>query len=95
MPNYTYKCTCCSNRFDRFLPLSKYKEPQTCPECQGDTKRIIVNGHGGTHGDEAPWIQSTNVALTHKNLNHKWGKPITNRTELKQRMKEKGVHHTD
>lgn len=95
MPLYDYICTDCGHEFERFLPVERYKEPQSCLECQGPGKRIIVQGHGGTHGDEAAWIESTNVALTHKNPNHEFGKRITNRTELKARMEAKGVVHLD
>lgn len=49
-------------------------------------KRLITQGHGGTHGDEAAWIESTNVGLTGKH-----DAPVTNRTEWKKRMKEKGL----
>ena len=95
MPNYAYICICCGHEFDIFLPLSRYKEPQSCSKCQGDAKRVISLGHGGTHGDEAPWIESTNLALTNPNPNHEFGKRITNRTELKERMEAKGVVHLD
>ena len=95
MPLYDYICTDCGHEFDRFLPVIRYKEPQTCSKCAGPGKRIIVAGHGGTHGDEAPWIESTNLALTNPNPNHEFGKRITNRTELKERMEAKGVVHLD
>ena len=95
MPNYDYQCICCDEKKEFFLALSQLDNLQKCDFCGGDMKRLITQGHGGTHGDEAEWIRSTNIGLTHKNPNHKWGRPITNRTEYKQRMKEKGVVHTD
>lgn len=100
MPIYGYICTDCGHEFDRFLPLARYNEPQNCPECSGTARKVLTCVvHGDVPRSEkdrhSNWIETTNVGLTHKNPNHKWGKPITNRTELKKRMKEKGVVHTD
>ncbi len=103
MPNYDHECICCGHKKEVFLCINDLELPQTCVDCGGDMKRLITIGHGGVHGDvpisekdrHTNWIDTTNVGLTHKNPNHKYGRPITNRTELKQRMEEKGVVHTD
>lgn len=56
-------------------------------DCGGELVRLITQGHGGTHGDEAAWIASTNVALTHPRKD----RPVTTRTEWRQRIKDKGL----
>jgi len=44
MPIYSYQCenAGCEHAFDRSLPISKYKLPQDCPECEGSTKKLIT-----------------------------------------------------
>lgn len=39
MPLYEYQCAC-GKRFDRFLPLARYNEPQTCECGQVAEKRL-------------------------------------------------------
>lgn len=61
MPVYSY---CCANghRFDRYLPLARYAEPQTC-ECGADSKKSIypVAIRGDLPGYESPttgkWVE--------------------------------------
>jgi putative FmdB family regulatory protein len=33
MPTYTYRCESCTLDFEKFLPMSRFREPQACPEC--------------------------------------------------------------
>lgn len=33
MPTYAYRCPSCGSEFDKVLPLSRYDEPQDCPDC--------------------------------------------------------------
>ena len=45
MPTYEYKCLDCDIRFDRFQGITE--DPiQECPECSGQTKRLIGAGAG-------------------------------------------------
>ncbi len=45
MPNYDYKCLKCNNMFEMFQPMTA--DPiKTCPECDGDVKRLIGTGAG-------------------------------------------------
>lgn len=45
MPTYEYKCLDCGIRFDRFQSITE--DPiQECPECSGQTKRLIGAGAG-------------------------------------------------
>lgn len=39
MPNYSYKCKC-GKEFDRFRPMSEYKEPAKC-ECGRMAERSV------------------------------------------------------
>jgi len=41
MPVYTYKCTECAKKFDRFLKLAQFDEPQSCA-CGGRAERQVV-----------------------------------------------------
>ena len=45
MPTYEYKCLDCGIHFDRFQSITE--DPiQECPECSGQTKRLIGAGAG-------------------------------------------------
>lgn len=41
MPIYCYKCASCKTVFDRFLPLDKYDEAQTC-NCGQPAEKILT-----------------------------------------------------
>lgn len=83
MPEYNFSCLC-GHQFEVFLPISRYAEAQFCPNCGLLAKKIITSP--AVHGEESLWIRDTNTVLTSK-----FDKPITNRTEWKQRLKEKGL----
>ena len=61
MPVYEYKCSC-GRRFERFLPLAKYKDPQTC-ECGKVAEKLLSRPAviGDYPGYECPitgqWIE--------------------------------------
>jgi putative FmdB family regulatory protein len=44
MPIYSYQCENaeCGHAFEHSLPISEYKSPQDCPECEGSTKKLIT-----------------------------------------------------
>ena len=45
MPTYEYKCLDCGIQFERFQSITE--DPiQECPECSGQTKRLIGAGAG-------------------------------------------------
>ena len=45
MPTYEYKCLDCDIQFERFQGITE--DPiQECPECSGQTKRLIGAGAG-------------------------------------------------
>ena len=45
MPTYEYKCLDCGIQFERFQGITE--DPiQECPECSGQTKRLIGAGAG-------------------------------------------------
>lgn len=47
MPIYEYQCEACNFEFEKILPMSRYTDPQNCPECaKGPAKRLITGGNG-------------------------------------------------
>lgn len=62
MPLYEYKCPLCARKFERFLPLARYKEPQTCTcgevaEKQLSATRIITDYAGYECPITGDWIE--------------------------------------
>ena len=52
MPTYAYHCDDCDLGFDRILPISRYQEPQDCPECgQGPAKKKVTSTNFILRGD--------------------------------------------
>ncbi len=45
MPTYDYQCQTCGYRFERFHGMND-TPVITCPECQGETRRVIGAGAG-------------------------------------------------
>ncbi len=45
MPTYQYKCDDCNYEFEEFQKMSD-AAIETCPECEGKTRRIISGGAG-------------------------------------------------
>lgn len=45
MPNYDYQCTDCGHQFEHFQSMNDPKLT-TCPECQGQLKRLLGSGSG-------------------------------------------------
>ncbi|GBD10892.1 hypothetical protein HRbin23_00542 [bacterium HR23] len=41
MPLYEYRCTVCGNRFERLRPFSQVNEPAACPDCGGESRRLL------------------------------------------------------
>jgi putative FmdB family regulatory protein len=41
MPVYEYVCDPCEEQFEAILPVSRYREPQNCPKCGQEAKRVI------------------------------------------------------
>ena len=51
MPTYAYQCLTCELAFDKKLPLAQYKDPQECPECGGETKKLVTMPRFNLAGD--------------------------------------------
>lgn len=41
MPLYEYRCTVCGNRFERLRSFSQVNEPLACPDCGGESRRLL------------------------------------------------------
>jgi len=42
MPTYAYECEKCGELFEKILPISRYKEPQNCINCnEGPAKKLV------------------------------------------------------
>lgn len=41
MPMYEYRCKKCEHKFEKLLRHSEREEPQACPKCEGDTRRLV------------------------------------------------------
>jgi putative FmdB family regulatory protein len=47
MPTYAYRCGSCNLDFDKILPMSRFRDPQKCPDCgAGPAKKRITAGSG-------------------------------------------------
>lgn len=63
MPTYAYKCDHCHRRFERFLPMARYAEPQDCLVCGGTTTKqlfapsVAVDYQGYTCPVTGKWIE--------------------------------------
>ena len=42
MPFYSYHCDSCGLDFDVRKPMAESSTPETCPECGGDTRKLIT-----------------------------------------------------
>ena len=52
MPTYSYQCGSCGFDFDRILPISRYDEPQECPECgHSPVKKMVTRPNFILKGD--------------------------------------------
>jgi len=41
MPIYDYKCKACDHEFEKNVKIANMTDPQECPECKGETERVI------------------------------------------------------
>jgi putative FmdB family regulatory protein len=74
MPTYEYKCEC-GTRFERFLPLAQYAEPQIC-ECGARAEKIFTSVR--VMGDLPPYISPVT------------GREIRGRREREEDLKRSG-----
>lgn len=87
MPTYSYLCNECQNKFDKLLPLSEYKTPQNCPECNGETKKQMTLG--GIQDDHPVWLdQSIRNQLQDTDSPHI---PIETRTQYRKYLKDNDI----
>lgn len=46
MPTYEYQCDHCEHEFEKVLSMSRFDEPQQCPECGEGRARKLVSAVG-------------------------------------------------
>ena len=42
MATYAYECKSCGDDFEKQLPMAQFDDPQACPGCGGDSRRVVV-----------------------------------------------------
>lgn len=53
MPTYLYHCSPCDEEFDKILSISKYDEPQNCPNCgEGPARKMVTRPNFILKGDD-------------------------------------------
>ncbi len=67
MPLYEYACTDCDHRFEKRMSFELASEPQDCPKCGNETKKLIshfsafnslgssIRGIKGASGNAGPY----------------------------------------
>jgi len=91
MPLYTYECDECKHEFEEVRHLAEYDVHPLCPHCQsGHGRHVIVQGHGGSHGDEPVWLDDS-VRGALQDLEDPTERPIENRTQYKRHLKDNGI----
>lgn len=59
MPTYAYHCDDCALDFEKILPISRYDEPQDCPDCGvGPAKKMVTRPNFILKGDG--WVGKNN-----------------------------------
>ncbi len=90
MPLYDYICNNCNKDFELALPLSDYNKEQTCPDCKGTARKIIVIGHGGIQGDHPAWLNHDVISQLQDTDNPNT-RLIESRPEYNRYLKENGI----
>lgn len=42
MPFYAYHCDACEHEFDVRKSMSKASDPEPCPKCEGETRKLVT-----------------------------------------------------
>ena len=90
MPRHDYKCIDCGTTEERFVPLKDFPQSQFCDKCKAELERQFPK-MGATHGDEAPWLNSTTEFLKEGEEKAIHKHPVSSRTEYNKLLKEKGL----
>ena len=78
MPLYEYYCADCHGVFELLRPARESSDPQACPECDEDSRRIVSNFEAFTVRDGAPRRLPDDGTYWH--LGEKVGSPINGPT---------------
>lgn len=90
MPTYDFECKKCDTVEEKVIPLKDYDELQSCDKCKSKLERLFPMV-GSTHGDEAPWLNSTTEFLKDGEPGVIHRHPVASRTEYNQLLKQKGL----
>lgn len=92
MPIYEYRCEECGLQFEKMKPISKHNEPQPCPECEAEAKKLVsaVN-HAFAHTPVGgPRPQNTGVHAIDYNADRVIGRDAEQRWKtIAERQKHK------
>lgn len=93
MPLYDFECNNCGEHYEMVFKVDEMPMEIRCTNCGFTAKRIIVLGHGGVHGEEAPWIREAALQGLQDSDEVAAGRetPITTRSEYKRHLKAKGI----
>lgn len=94
MPLYDYTCQDCKKTFDKLVPLSKFKAPQSCPKCGGKTKKVLTLGHGGIQDDHPVWLDESIIRQL-QDTDDPGIRRIETRTEYNNYLRDTGIVPTN
>ena len=58
MATYGYRCDACELEFDVTKPMSESSTPEACPECEGETRKLVLQVGTVFKGDD--WATKNN-----------------------------------
>ena len=88
MTLYDFQCKECEHEFEEILSLNNYKFKPGCPECGGQTKKLITLG--GIQDDHPVWLDESVIRQLQDNDNPD-AKIIETRGEYKQYLRDNGI----
>jgi len=82
MPTYDYRCLSCGNNFEVFQNMTD-KHLSSCPECDGEVKRLIGAGAGPIF--KGSGFYQTDYKNSSKKSNQKSDKKTSTATETSKK----------
>ena len=83
MPIYEYYCADCNGVFEQLLPVKRASEPQPCPQCDAESRRIMpTEFQAFTVRDGAP--RRIPDRGTYWHFEQEVGRPVTETVQLNE-----------